>query len=527
MWSRRLLVSIFLWMLIVATVIRNILPSKNIIFHDVRDDPSYYDDSLNNNNNNTSHSSHIPSNIQTPTKTTSSSLLGFDNGNASINVSSSTSKTNNNIRRWGCHRSESPLIFIHIGKAGGGEIRARLAAGALRYNRTKWKDPTLDDHYYPMGLSNDNKGKGKFCNSLMNQQRMPNSTLYKGNSFEGSIPCHATTPLGMAVACPQPIRKYGTGLCLGCENLTSADCYTVYVGHNKLGNELHWLPPKYLQDWWKTSPWNTNDDGNNDNNSPQSVVARALKSLEPNNTSWCLEQNQTNISRPLHTYHAVKQVYDTCSIPLATKMDALSRRLFQTTDDNDNDNQKNYNYAPVYTSLPVQRVVMLREPFSWLISKLAWHGKSSHCDNLTKAVVWAKPMCLDYVLFLCGEDCINRYELNTLSLEAMERQAAWNLRHSISVVGLLHESEQFYDMISTRVAYINMSLHPDVHGSRHKSKQSEEVKRCRTIYQNVDFQERFQQGLPILQVLNRLYQLGVEVNRFQQAELRECNVVRH
>ena len=30
--------------------------------------------------------------------------------------SSSTSEPNNNIRRWGCHRTEAPFIFVHIGK---------------------------------------------------------------------------------------------------------------------------------------------------------------------------------------------------------------------------------------------------------------------------------------------------------------------------------------------------------------------------------------------------------------------------
>lgn len=38
------------------------------------------------------------------------------------------------IRKWGCNITDTPLIFVHIGKAGGGNIRARFSASALNYN---------------------------------------------------------------------------------------------------------------------------------------------------------------------------------------------------------------------------------------------------------------------------------------------------------------------------------------------------------------------------------------------------------
>ena len=31
-------------------------------------------------------------------------------------MSSSSNKPNHSIRRWGCHRTEAPFIFVHIGK---------------------------------------------------------------------------------------------------------------------------------------------------------------------------------------------------------------------------------------------------------------------------------------------------------------------------------------------------------------------------------------------------------------------------
>jgi hypothetical protein len=89
------------------------------------------------------------------------------------------------------------------------------------------------------------------------------TTAFDGSSSTNSYtkdhhaPSNATTPIGMAVACPQYYRSSGTGLCLGCHNLTSDKCHTVYVGHIKLGAELHWSPPKYLQRWWNKSRWST------------------------------------------------------------------------------------------------------------------------------------------------------------------------------------------------------------------------------------------------------------------------------
>ena len=31
-------------------------------------------------------------------------------------IMSSSNKPNHSIRRWGCHRTEAPFIFVHIGK---------------------------------------------------------------------------------------------------------------------------------------------------------------------------------------------------------------------------------------------------------------------------------------------------------------------------------------------------------------------------------------------------------------------------
>jgi hypothetical protein len=80
----------------------------------------------------------------------------------------------------------------------------------------------------------------------------------------------------------------------------------------------------------------------------------------------------------------------------------------------------------------------------------------------------------------------------------------------------------FYDMITTRIHYVNMSLNPHVTGQRHPSQKGSEIERCAKVFQQPDFQERSKREIPIVAAVDRLYQLGVQVNRFQQEELRQC-----
>jgi hypothetical protein len=91
------------------------------------------------------------------------------------------------------------------------------------------------------------------------------------------------------------------------------------------------------------------------------------------------------------------------------------------------------------------------------------------------------------------------------------------------VVGLLNETDTFYDMVTTRIAYVNVSLNPQVKGSRHPSLKTRKSMRCSRVFQNEKFQQQFKEKLPMLASLERLYQVGVEMNRFQQEELRQCH----
>ena len=129
--------------------------------------------------------------------------------------------------------------------------------------------------------------------------------------------------------------------------------------------------------------------------------------------------------------------------------------------------------------MPVLRTTLMREPFSWLLSKFFWHTgepNGTTCDDLDMATSlgataatehvfavkvkrmtgagWLNRHAWYYILILCGEDCDARYYMGIGNLDQMERQAANNIRQSIAVVGLLNETDRFYDMVSARVVCV-------------------------------------------------------------------------
>jgi hypothetical protein len=67
-----------------------------------------------------------------------------------------------------------------------------------------------------------------------------------------------------------------------------------------------------------------------------------------------------------------------------------------------------------------------------------------------------------------------------------------------------------------------MSNNPQVIGPRHPTANTSEKRRCSKLYQNETFRELFREASPHLRALERLFHVGVEVNRFQNEELRQC-----
>ena len=93
-----------------------------------------------------------------------------------------------------------------------------------------------------------------------------------------------------------------------------------------------------------------------------------------------------------------------------------------------------------------------------------------------------------------------------------------NLQNSFSVVGLLQESDSFYEMIHERINYLNMKKTIDVNGQRHSSSNKGKKPMCEELYsKNESFQEHIHSSLPAFGI----YYVGVEVNRFQKEELAQ------
>ena len=98
-------------------------------------------------------------------------------------------------------------------------------------------------------------------------------------------------------------------------------------------------------------------------------------------------------------------------------------------------------------------------------------------------------------------------------------------------MGVLNETEQFYEMLDSRFGFLNniTGANIDSIGGRHSStnigKGQHEKTRCAGKFSsNETFQHEFRRLMPALSVLERLFEVGVEVSRFQQEEVRQCSI---
>lgn len=446
------------------------------------------------------------------------------------------------IRSWGCNLTSTPFIFLHIGKAGGGTVRRRIAAAALNVTRaTKhWRRPKLDDHYYPVVIKNKNNNtatthRAKFCSSF--RYRHHPGTPVK--SFEGmSQQCTAQTPLGHILACPEMFNEW-------CNYYHPKDpnaAHLVYAGHGVLGTELHWLPISYLQEWWNTYWGSSNVD--NKEEDPVFQKLDTLDGIQP----WCrdnprpiLLENVSEEDRFKHwscaRSHVQPQADDWAAQAVSERLfgvSSLVSRNYEQTQMQLTDKQEGRAWGQMLASMPVVRVTLLREPFSLLKSRHSWHKLHRKynlpCDDLEMATQvhenrtrsgWVSNFSREVIAALCGDDCQTRMMMGQASLAQMEAQAAYNLRHSFAVVGLLHELDTFFDMIHYRVDYMNMRDSDHLHmGGFHKSPKNDY---CETRFRDPQYQQELLAASPELAAMKRLYEIGVEVNRFQMEELEQCS----
>ena len=107
-------------------------------------------------------------------------------------------------------------------------------------------------------------------------------------------------------------------------------------------------------------------------------------------------------------------------------------------------------------------------------------------------------------------------------IKELEAQAAYNLRNSFAVVGLLHEQDSFFEMLHERVQYMDLKLdHAEEFGENdHPSPKDYS---CEERFRDEQFKKELVASSLELQALMRLYEIGVEVNRFQMRELEECS----
>ena len=419
-----------------------------------------------------------------------------------------------------------------------------MAAAALEYNRSGWHRTHEDEtYYYPVYEQNGNNiimHKGKFCSSKMSNMIPPNMTQYEADfAYEGFGPCQATTPLGQAIGCPIESTYCQQDVDNNDNGKSNARCDLVYMGHNLLGTELHWLPTDYLTQWWKTTEWYT---GNKEDKMLQAIQHR--------------HDSSDTCSQGPYTYRQFKSQYSKCFHPREKVADALAKDVV-VGGSADDDHHHNLQWAKVMASLPTLRVTVVREPFSWFTSKFFWHSRfysrngelvRGHideskdnkraqidvkenkptarvikCDDIDEmAYGWASMRAITYMLYLCGEHCMAGINDGTLTIDDMEQQAAYNLRNSFAVVGILQKTDDFYDMVTKRVYYMDTYLNPDVEGKQHSSGDYEEALRCKALYKDPLFQQKVMDKSPAVAALVRLYKVAVEVNEFQAKELAQC-----
>jgi len=136
---------------------------------------------------------------------------------------------------------------------------------------------------------------------------------------------------------------------------------------------------------------------------------------------------------------------------------------------------------------------------------------------------WVEQFCFAHLIKLCGNDCRIRYENGLMTLNEIENQVEDNLRYAFSIVGLLNETESFYNMITDRIQYVNMTYNPSVQGLDHATPPTTENIECKKLFtKNTQFQQHVRDTIPSFAALERIYNVGVQVNRFQKKELKTC-----
>ena len=332
-------------------------------------------------------------------------------------------------------------------------------------------------------------------------------------------------------------------------------CHEVYAGHNTFGADIAWLPTRLLMQWWQTLV----DEPSLEPTSVAEKVMRGLGGLIPTDSGgsnhqlegcgpapgtrsgkFRVPENNSGCARAVDA--AALQLLNPDGIPHTS---GLAGRLatIRRVEDSTRGPRSIISWAPTYASLPVLRVVLMRDPFPFAVSKFFWGERGDWPADCQSAgcpggAAWIEEISIEVILMLCGPDCYPRYHaalesdggpggrLPAQALLGFEQQAADNLRTAFAVVGLVNETGAFYQMLSTRVAYLNIGTESAKTAPAHSHKSSIILpgphKQCTAAFKDPEFQRRVVRENSAFAALQRLYHVAVEVNRFQQRELAQC-----
>lgn len=143
--------------------------------------------------------------------------------------------------------------------------------------------------------------------------------------------------------------------------------------------EMHWLPSKYLSKWWRNTKWYQRDDGK---------IHRALEyrtrhdlsfvlgdiQNEPEIDTQTLSLRQARRRRKVEKCHSIKKgdfrvykrSYDKCMQPKEALVDQLARKVvLEKPIESGMELEYANQWGPVYSSLPLVRVTVMREPFRY------------------------------------------------------------------------------------------------------------------------------------------------------------------
>lgn len=174
-------------------------------------------------------------------------------------------------------------------------------------------------------------------------------------------------------------------------------------------------------------------------------------------------------------------------------------------------------WASFYSSLPVLRTVVGREPFSYLASVHDWHWLKTDCRV---DMEWAEVFARQYMMALCGIDCPVRLAEGLATITQLERQADDNLKQSFAVVGLLNNFSQFESMMRKRFAYTATFGLGKVKGRKHGSKGNSNNSKCKAAFTDASVRALWIERSSAVQMLLRLHRTAVRVNGVQASELQ-------